>query len=133
MPNDRDVSGVWYGSYSSTNRWVRPNRFIALLSEQGGAFAGTITEPDAEGITDILRADVTGTRSGATVHFTKRYDGASWTRNIVQYSGRIDDAGTEITGEWSFSHYSGGFVMTRENFATEQLEDEASDLMPFDS
>lgn len=126
MSDPRDVSGVWYGRYFASSWGVEENSFIAHLAETGGAVSGTITEPDTTGIEDIRRAFVDGSRGGAQLRFTKQYDPAGALAHSVAYSGTISDDGTEVSGEWRFSGYHGGFVMNRQAFRAEELDEEAA-------
>ena len=122
MNDTLDVSGVWYGSWNAQDRRVRENRFIAHLAEGGGQFAGTTTEPDLGQRSGILLAFVEGARAGAEIRFIKQYDGRGRLEHSVLYSGRINNAGTEIHGTWRFSAYTGSFTMQRELFRVEELE-----------
>ncbi len=125
MTDPRDLSGVWYGRYFGASMEVEENSFIANLEESGGAVSGTITEPDTTGLDDVRRAYVDGDRGGTAVRFTKQYDPSGALAHSVTYSGTIADDGTEVTGEWHFSGYHGSFVMNREVFRTEELEESA--------
>ncbi|WBY08999.1 hypothetical protein PIB19_06310 [Sphingomonas sp. 7/4-4] len=73
MSDPQDVTGVWYGRYSADQDY-QDNGFIALLEELRGAVTGTISEPD-EASGGIRRAMVNGQRDGASLSFTKQYDG----------------------------------------------------------
>lgn len=126
MSDPRDATGVWYGRYFATTWDVPENSFIAHLEELGGSVTGTITEPDDSGMADIRRAFVTGTRGGDTLDFTKQYDPAGPLAHSVAYHGRISDDGTEVAGEWRFSGYHGSFVMSREIFRAEELDEDAA-------
>ncbi len=122
MSDKRDLTGVWYGRYTGT---YEDNGFIALLNEQGGAVDGSVSERDPNGIVDIRRASVSGTRDGTAVRFVKQYDGSGGFDHAVFYSGMIDGDGTEVSGRWQIDRYnSGGFVMTRESFTAEELAEE---------
>lgn len=125
MSDPRDVSGVWYGRYFATSREVEENSFIANLAEAGGAVAGTITEPDTTGFEEVRRAFVDGSRNAAQLRFVKQYDPAGALAHSVAYSGTISEDGSEISGEWRFSGYHGGFVMKRQAFRAEELDEEA--------
>lgn len=126
MTDPRDLSGVWYGRYHATHWDVPANSFIAHLAETGGAVDGTITEPDDTGQADIRRAFVTGARHGDRVDFVKQYDPAGPLAHAVAYDGRISDDGTQVTGDWRFTGYHGQFVMTREIFGAEELDEDAA-------
>lgn len=126
MSDPRDVSGVWYGRYFASSWEVEENSFIAHLEEAGGAVSGTITEPDTTGAQDIRRAFVNGSRTGTQLRFTKQYDPAGALAHSVAYAGTINEDGTEVSGEWRFSGYHGSFVMHREAFAIEELDEQAA-------
>ncbi|WP_010542928.1 hypothetical protein [Sphingomonas elodea] len=117
------VTGVWYGRWASDDGAVEPNRFIALLEEQGGAISGTVSEPDRGGGPPV-HATLRGARSGGAIHWIKQYDGAGPFAHAVHYSGEVRDDATRIAGTWQFAHYSGAFVMERETFSAEELAEE---------
>lgn len=125
MSDRRDVTGVWYGRWTSPNPFIRPNSFIATLAERASRVSGSITERDDHG-PGIIRARVDGARAGGRIQFTKQYDGSGRLSHAVDYAGTINAAGTEIAGTWRFSRYSGNFAMTRESFSAEELADEES-------
>lgn len=126
MNDPQDVTGVWYGRYFASSFGVDENSFIAHLDETAGEISGTITEPDNTGMEEVRRAFVDGARTGARLRFMKQYDPAGALAHSVAYSGTINDDGTEVTGEWRFSGYHGSFVMNREAFRTEELDEEAA-------
>jgi hypothetical protein len=126
MNDPQDVTGVWYGRYFASSFGVDENSFIAHLDEIVGEVSGTITEPDNTGAEEIRRAFVDGDRTGARLRFVKQYDPAGTLAHSVAYAGTISDDGTEVTGEWRFSGYHGSFVMNREAFRAEELEEEAA-------
>lgn len=122
MSDPQDLSGVWYGRYSA-DHGHEDNGFIALLEELNGAVTGTITEPDAQS-GGIRRATVHGQRDGASLRFSKRYDGThGWTHRVA-YSGSVDADGTLVMGSWIVEGLTGAFDMTREKFDAEALEAE---------
>jgi hypothetical protein len=122
MSDQQDLSGVWYGRYSA-DHGHEDNGFIALLEELDGAVTGTITEPDTD-IGGIRRATVRGQRDGASLRFTKQYDGAHGWTHAVTYSGSVDADGTLVMGSWIVEGITGAFDMTREKFDAEALESE---------
>lgn len=126
MGSPLDVSGVWYGRYFASSAGADENSFIAHLAESAGEVSGTITEPDSTAAEDIRRAFVDGSRLATLLSFTKQYDPAGALAHSVAYVGTVSDDGGEVTGEWRFSGYHGSFVMNRETFAAEDLEDEAA-------
>ncbi|MES2021943.1 MAG: hypothetical protein V4460_11630 [Pseudomonadota bacterium] len=125
MTDPRDVTGVWYGRWTATDRRIMPNSFIATLQESASLVSGTITEPDREQA-GLLRAIVDGTRTGGQIEFTKTYDGSGRLAHSVEYSGTVNAPGTEIAGLWRLAGYSGRFSMTREQFDADALMDDAS-------
>jgi hypothetical protein len=126
MDSPLDISGVWYGRYFASSAGADENSFIAHLEEVGGEVSGTITEPDGSGQDEVRRAFVNGDRSGTALRFTKQYDPAGSLAHSVAYAGTISDDGTEVTGEWRFSGYHGSFVMNRETFTADELDEEAA-------
>lgn len=118
----RDVSGIWYGRWSSNDPLVYPNSFIAVLEEVGGAIDGSVSEPDPHGLAP-LRATVHGGRSGAQIHWIKQYDGGRLSHSVY-YAGTVNGDATEISGGWRLAHWSGGFSMRREKFSIEELDEE---------
>ena len=115
MDDKQDVTGVWYGRYQA-DQWDETNGFIAVLEEAGGVVDGVITERDTEEQVDVRRALVRGHRDGAVVSFIKQYDGSGGHSHAIDYAGRIDAEGIEISGAWSRAWSSGRFVMEREKF-----------------
>lgn len=131
MPDPRDVSGVWYGSYAGDQEDER-NSFIAVLDEMGGGFTGTISEPDdvsGAGSGAVRRASVTGVRNGSALRFNKQYDGTGGWVHAVRYAGTIDSEGTLISGTWLLEGFSGRFTMEREQFGIEELEAEEEEII----
>ena len=126
MNDPQDVTGVWYGRYFASSAEVEENSFIAHLDEMTGDVSGTITEPDTTGMEEVRRAFVDGDRMGSRLRFMKQYDPAGPLAHSVAYAGTISDDGTEVTGEWRFSGYHGSFVMNRETFCAEELDEEAA-------
>jgi hypothetical protein len=126
MIDPQDVTGVWYGRYFASSAGVEENSFIAHLDEMAGDVSGTITEPDTTGMEEVRRAFVDGDRTGSRLRFMKQYDPAGPLAHSVAYAGTISDDGTEVTGEWRFSGYHGSFVMNRETFRTEELDEEVA-------
>lgn len=126
MDGPHDVSGVWYGRYFAASAGVDENSFIARLEESGGEVSGAITEPDTTGVDQVRRAFVDGERSGTALSFVKQYDPAGALAHSVSYAGTLNDDGTEVTGTWRFSGYHGSFVMNREKFTLDELEEESA-------
>jgi hypothetical protein len=119
MSDPRDMSGVWYGRYVS-NSGDQDNGFIALLEETGGAFSGSISEPDGQG--GIRTATVSGQRSAGLIRFVKQYDAPL--DHAVFYEGQVDERGTQAVGMWRLDDGTvGGFDMEREKFSSDALEE----------
>jgi hypothetical protein len=117
-----DLTGVWYGRYDASTS-SETNAFIAHLEQDGDALSGVITEPDQSGQANIRRAFVSGRRASHAIEFTKQYDGGVLA-HAVRYWGLVNDEGTEITGRWIIVRHAGTFVMSREKFRAEELEEE---------
>lgn len=122
MSDPQDVTGVWYGRYAADLDY-EDNGFIALLEEVYGAVTGTISEPDGDS-GGIRRAIVRGQRDGASLTFTKHYDGSGGWTHTVDYAGNVDAEGTLVMGGWVVEGLTGAFDMTREKFDAEALEEE---------
>ena len=122
MSDPQDLTGVWYGRYTA-DHGGEENGFIALLEELHGAVTGTISEPD-QGIGGIRRAMVHGHRDGASLSFTKQYDGTGGWTHSVDYAGNVDPDGMLVMGGWVVEGLTGAFDMTREKFDAEALEGE---------
>ncbi|QDZ07662.1 hypothetical protein FPZ24_09300 [Sphingomonas panacisoli] len=122
MTDRRNVTGVWYGRWSSPNPYVAPNSFIATLQERASRVSGSVTEADRQDGT-ILRSTIDGARAGGRIQFMKQYDGGRLSHTVA-YAGTINGAGTEILGTFQFSRYAGDFVMTRETFSADELSEE---------
>lgn len=130
MSDPRDLTGVWYGKWAGDGPAVMPGRFIAMLEEAGGTIGGMITEVDpASGGTSLLRAFVSGTRAGSDIRFLKQYDEGEVV-HAVAYLGTLNADGTEIAGRWSFAAFSGDFVMERERFSIEELDESEEAELP---
>lgn len=117
-----DLSGVWYGRYDAIG-YAETNSFIVQLEQTGSTLSGIITEPDTGSAGAVRRAFVSGRRSGSAIEFTKQYDGGRFA-HAVRYWGMVDAEGTEIAGRWMIVREQGTFVMTRETFSAEELEEE---------
>jgi hypothetical protein len=130
MSDRRDMTGVWYGRYVGSADAQR-NSFIAVLEEQAGVFAGTITEPDSEGGGGVRSASVAGRRQGGTIDFVKQYHGR-WTHS-VQYLGSVDAEGLAASGSWRVEWLDGRFTMQREQFSAEELEAEETERVEVDA
>ncbi|KAB8124128.1 hypothetical protein D3W54_07840 [Komagataeibacter medellinensis] len=108
-----DVTGQWDGQFSYPHA-LPPEFFSASLFEAGGRLGGTVTERVAGGQGDTcFISTVRGIRYGASVRFTKTYEG-SGRQHAVLYTGTLNADGTEIEGEWRIAgSWSGRFLMLR--------------------
>ncbi len=109
-----NLTGVWQGLYSFAVA-MAPVAFTATLLENGAWVSGSVHEVayDDTGAVEVF-ATLLGTREGASVSFTKTYDGsAGWNHDVV-YAGTVSDDGTEIEGTWNIPGvWSGKFLMIR--------------------
>jgi len=121
MSDPQNLSGVWYGRYDAATH-AETNSFIARLRDEGGAVSGVITERDTRGGADIRRAFVSGQRQGSALTFVKQYDGAVYA-HAVRYAGSVNADATEVSGTWMVLESHGSFVMAREKFDAEELEE----------
>ena len=126
--NPLNLGGRWDGTYAYPGGIGPKTPFVAELTEEGGAVAGTIVEPNLMGPgSDTLTSIVRGTRAGTAVDFTKTYDGASDAAHSVDYVGQLSADGTAITGVWSLDKMDGSFEMHRQAAAEAPLEAEIAE------
>lgn len=133
MPEtEKSLTGVWHGLYTYP-RELQPVYFMATLIQSGGHLSGTTHEAEKgeDGAPLALFAMIGGARSGASVVFSKTYDGsAGWTHDVA-YDGRLDDAEDEIEGRWTIAPtaerpgLSGRFMMMRSSGASEKTARQA--------
>jgi hypothetical protein len=119
------LTGSWSGAYRYPGE-SRETVFNARIQEDGGAFIGTIQEPNdfVQSAGSVLNATIDGGRTGSAVTFTKFYDHAD-VRHSIRYDGSVDDALMRIEGRWVVHPgWSGTFFMVREDDgeATEAAE-----------
>jgi hypothetical protein len=111
----RSLTGIWNGLYTYPDG--RSTSFVATLIEAGGTLCGTThepsTQPSSPGAT--LFANLTGSRRGSAVTFTKTYDSPDLMhRSPILYVGALNADTTEIEGRWTIaSVWSGKFLMIR--------------------
>lgn len=112
------LSGSWSGAY----RYPRGNWpetvFNAQIQEVGGAFTGSMQEPNLlrRNLGPVASADIEGVRTNQAVTFTKFYDGSGGMRHAVRYEGTANAALTRIDGRWIIPNdWSGTFFMTRDD------------------
>ena len=121
-----NLSGLWMGQYAYPGGTGPTTPFLARIEDDAGALSGTIIEPNTIGpSSDSLEAVLSGSRVGASVDFTKVYDGASDAAHAVDYVGRVSGDGNSITGVWSLEQWDGTFEMYREAVWEEQAGQEA--------
>lgn len=110
------LTGGWSGAYRYAGE-EREIVFNARLEENGGAFIGSISEPNdfAPAAGPVLYATIEGSRTGSSITFTKFYDHAE-VRHSIRYDGEADDALMRIEGRWLVrAGLSGTFFMVRED------------------
>ncbi|QLC24580.1 hypothetical protein HFP57_05755 [Parasphingopyxis algicola] len=133
--NRLNLSGFWIGQFGYDHSWMgSPVSFLAVLTEDNGALNGTISEPNAIGLSSTeLNAFVNGGRRGRSVSFAKTYDGASDAAHRVDYDGTLSSDGRQIEGRWSLEDIAGDFRMTREIVDEEAIDAEVGSQMPADA
>jgi hypothetical protein len=115
MPLRIDLSGLWLGSFSYPAGQGPTTPFMAKLVDADGALSGGTVEPNTVGFSaGTLEAHIAGTRDGASVDFTKTYDGAADAAHSIDYVGRLSEDGNRIAGMWSMETLDGTFEMYRE-------------------
>ena len=117
------LSGLWGGRYWYTQLPEDAVPFSAWLSVLNGNLTGSILEPNTILIDgpEELSANIVGSVAGDHVEFSKTYPLIDQP-NVV-YDGRVDKAGSRISGTWRFPDYfdySGRFEMTRMSATTKQ-------------
>jgi hypothetical protein len=110
-----DLSGVWQGQFAYP-RIRGPVSFTATLTETNSWLDGTTEEVgsagDARGHT--ITATLQGRRTGRSVTWLKLHDGRHRNYDAVQYTGEVNEDGTEIAGRWTVSgNWPGPFLMIR--------------------
>jgi hypothetical protein len=111
------LTGSWSGAYRYPRNAGPETVFNAQIDEVGGAFVGSIEEPNVSFATPdaVLTAQIEGVRDGISVVFTKFYDHAG-IRHAVRYEGAVDANLARIEGKWIIhGAWSGAFFMTRDD------------------
>ncbi len=121
-----NLSGLWLGSFSYPAGEGPTTPFMAKIVDHDGSLSGETVEPNTVGPgSETLEAFIAGTRDGASVDFTKTYDGASDAAHAVDYVGRLSADGNTISGVWSLEDMDGTFEMHREAVWEERAGTEA--------
>jgi hypothetical protein len=111
----RNLTGIWNGLYTYPDG--RSILFVATLIEAGSTLCGTTHEPSTlpSSAAAMLFANLTGSRRGSAVTFTKTYDAPDLMhRSPILYEGALNADATEIEGRWTIvSVWSGKFLMIR--------------------
>jgi hypothetical protein len=119
QPSPEDLTGYWSGEYWYDAGAGTLCQFAAHIKDAGGSFDGTTLEAANFGAgSQELTAVITGSREGAVVQFTKRYDaGQRVHREPIFYAGEINSDLTYIEGRWTLKELifrmNGGFRMQR--------------------
>lgn len=117
------LTGSWSGAYRYPGDAYPETVFNAQIEEVGGAFTGSIQEPNLTrpGYGPINSADMEGTRAGSSVNFVKFYSGDGGMDHAIRYEGSVDGALMRIEGAWTIpSVWSGTFFMTRDDLGEEE-------------
>lgn len=93
-----DINGAWLGTYWQTGL---PTRFEATLVQSGNTLTGNSLDDGALG-----EAQLTGTVSGRSIHFTKRYISSS--PYVIEYAGVVSEDESFMSGEWKIDHRHSG-------------------------
>ncbi|MFO1017200.1 MAG: hypothetical protein U1E03_06355 [Hyphomonadaceae bacterium] len=112
------LTGGWSGAYRYPRDAGPETVFNARIEEVGGAFTGSMQEPNIfrHQPGPIVSAEIEGIRAGAIVTFIKFYDGSVGMDHAVRYDGQVNDALTRIAGTWTIPGvWSGTFFMTRDD------------------
>lgn len=107
-----DLSGSWLGTYWQQKQ---PARFEMTLVHGGNTISGNILDNN-----DLGEASLTGTVTGRSVSFTKKYLMGS--RHTVKYSGTVSEDGNTIQGKWQILIFRGAWEAQRidDNLSLEQ-------------
>lgn len=100
------LSGEWHGVYVYANPSSSgqvETEFTLQLRETAGQLTGATIERNNFGSSDalFLLASIRGQHTGASVTFTKTYDGTGGQTHSVQYTGTITPNGRRIVGSWT--------------------------------
>lgn len=117
------LTGVWHGLYTYASQ-PEPVYFVATLIHSGTSLTGTTHESERgeTGAPLTLFAMIDGSVAGASVAFTKTYDGSGGWAHSVAYEGELNGERTEIEGRWTIADKAfGRFLMIRSSGASEQV------------
>ena len=124
-----NLSGLWLGSFSYEAGMGPTTPFMARLADAGGSLSGETVEPNTVGFSaPTLEAYIAGRRAGASVDFTKTYDGAADCAHSVDYVGLLSEDGNKVSGVWSMDGHDGRFEMFREA-VWEEVEGKESEVV----
>jgi hypothetical protein len=93
-----DISGGWLGTYWQTGL---PTRFEVTFVQSGNTLTGNCLDDGALG-----EAQLTGSVSGRSVSFTKRYITSS--PYVIEYAGTIAEDESFMSGEWKIDYRHSG-------------------------
>jgi hypothetical protein len=123
MATKKALTGIWHGLYTYAGQ-PEPVYFVATLIHSGSSLTGTTHESERgeTGAPLTLFAMIDGTVAGASVVFTKTYDGSGGWAHSVAYDGALNGERTEIEGRWTIADKaSGRFLMIRSSGASESV------------
>lgn len=115
MAQQSGIAGEWRGGYISSDR-SDVNQFELTFQQAGTALSGTATEVNIFADTSralFLTSTLSGTVSGNTITFTKRYDGSGGVSHAVTYRGTLEANGRRVRGTYSAEGATGTFEMVR--------------------
>lgn len=119
-----NLTGIWHGTYSYPGATAAVPFTLSLL-DSNGTLTGTTYEvgtvPPARGLP--LYGAIVGSRSGRLAEFRKTYHqefAATGYNATISYEGAVNDAATEIAGDWRIPNaWAGNFRMIRKAIANE--------------
>jgi hypothetical protein len=117
------LTGVWHGLYTYAGE-PEPVYFMATLIDAGTSLTGSTHESEIgeAGAPLTLYAGIDGSHQGASVVFTKTYDGSGGWHHAVAYDGVLSADRMEIEGRWTIAaKASGRFLMIRSSGASETV------------
>lgn len=101
-----DINGAWLGTYWQAGL---PTRFEVTFVQSGNTLSGNCLDDGALG-----EAQLTGTVSGRSISFTKRYITSS--PYTIEYAGTISEDESFMAGEWKIDYrHSGQWEAHRSN------------------